>query len=314
MRLDELGEWGLIDRLKRFASPEGGGLRDDCAVVESAGGRMLVTTDALVGGVHFDAAFMSWRDIGYRSLAASVSDLAASGAQGACRYVVALGAPGHLRVEEIEEIYAGMAELGRETGASLVGGDTVQSAVAFLSITAFAPVERPLLRAGAAQGEGVYASGTLGAAAAGLARLLRGEPPETAERFLRPLPRVALGAALARAGAGACADVSDGLYPELLAISSASNVGIIVDEAALPLVPDVPTDEALRYAYGGGEDFELVFTAGDAVDLASLATTGVPMRRIGEVTGGEPGVRVRRGGRVEPLVARGYQHFGGGDA
>lgn len=315
MRVDALGEWGLIERLRRYASPEAMGLSDDCAVLDAGpGAKMLVTTDALVFGVHFDPAFMSWRDIGYRSLAASLSDLASSGASGPARYVVALGAPGSLRVQEVEDLYAGMAELGRETGAGLIGGDTVEAAIPFVSITAFAPVERPLLRGGATSGEGVYVSGVLGAAKAGLERLLHGAPPGEAQRFLRPLPRVSLGAALARLGAGACDDVSDGLYPELAAIAGASSVGILIDEDALPVVPDVPREEALRYAYGGGEDFELVFTAGAGFDLpAAQAAAGTELRRIGEVTGA-PGLTVRRGGRVEPLQAEGYQHFRGRDS
>ncbi|MDA8346895.1 MAG: thiamine-phosphate kinase [Thermaerobacter sp.] len=315
MRVDALGEWGLIERLRQYAAPEGMGFRDDCAVIQAGGGaQMLVTTDALVGGVHFDPALMSWRDIGYRSLAASISDLASSGACGEARYVVALGVPGQLRVEEIEEIYAGMADLGEQTGAGLIGGDTVESAVPFISITAFAPVERPLLRGAAEIGHQVYVSGTLGASAAGLQRLLRGEPPEQAQRFLRPLPRVALGAALARLGAGACDDVSDGLFPELQAIAKASGVGIRIDESALPLEPGVPRDEALRYAYDGGEDFELLFTAGPDFDLAAAAKSGVRLCRIGEVTQAASGLEVRREGRLEPLVGRGYQHFSGGDA
>ncbi len=118
VRLDDLGEWGLIERLRRFAAPEGGGFADDCALIAAGGARLLVTTDALVGGVHFDPAFMSWRDIGYRALAASLSDLAASGASAGARYVVALGAPGHLRAEEVEELYAGMAELAAEDDAA----------------------------------------------------------------------------------------------------------------------------------------------------------------------------------------------------
>jgi thiamine-monophosphate kinase len=315
VRLDQLGEWGFIDRLRTFAGKESGAFSDDCAVIAAGDGcRMLVTTDALIGGVHFDAALMSWRDIGYRALAASLSDLASSGASGPVRYVVAFGAPGDFAVEDALELYAGMADLGGVTGAALVGGDTAQAALPFVSITAFAQVERPLLRGDARPGASVYVSGTLGEAAAGLARLRRGAPPEAAGRFLRPMPRLALGEALSRLGAGACADVSDGLYPELQAICKASGVGMVIDEEDLPLVPGVPTDEALRYAYGGGEDFELVFTAGSGFDVsAAAAAGGVSLRRIGEVTDPRGGLRVRRGGRLEPLVADGYQHFSGGE-
>ncbi len=315
MRLDQLGEWGLIDRLRAFAAKEGCGFSDDCAVIEAGDGcRLLVTTDALIGGVHFDPVLMSWRDIGYRALAASLSDLASSGASGDLRYVVALGAPGDFAAEDVLEIYAGMAELGAATGAGLVGGDTVRSALVFISITAFAQVDRPLLRGGAGRGERVYVSGMLGEAAAGLGRLRRGEGPAAAQRFLRPMPRVALGKALADLGAGACVDVSDGLFPELQAICKASGVGMVIDEDALPLAPGVPTDEALRYAYGGGEDFELVFTAGSGFDIAAAtAAGGVSLRQIGEVADQAQGLLVRRGGRLQPLVARGYQHFSGGE-
>lgn len=240
MRIDAIGERGLIARLRRFAGPAGLDFGDDCALLDLGPLRLAVTTDALCEGVHFDPAVMRYRDIGFRALAASLSDLAATGAGEGARYVVALGLPGDFRVDDALEIYEGMAELGRETGAELVGGDTVASERVFLSITAFAAAPRPLLRSAARPGQALFVSGQLGAAAAGLAALRRGAGHEAAERFLRPRPRLLLGQALGRLGAGACADVSDGLAAELWAIAAASGVGLLVDEEALPLCAGVP--------------------------------------------------------------------------
>ena len=316
MRLRDVGEVRFIEGLRQFAGPDALGLLDDCALLQPMGPKMLVSTDAMVAGVHFDPAFMSWRDIGFRALAGALSDLAASGAYGPSRYTVAAWLPADFSLQDARELYLGMRECASSCGAELAGGDTVFAPTLFVSLTVFAAASRPVTRSGASPGDVVYCSGTLGLAARGLELARQGGTGRAVDRFLRPLPRLELGRALSLVGATACADVSDGLYPELKAIAEASSVGIEVDEGALPVVDDVPRSTALRYAYGGGEDYELVFTGpGDL--LERIARMGGDMPRctaIGRVQSRARGLSVRRGGTVEPLAASGYDHFGGGGA
>ena len=316
MRLRDIGEWALIERIREFAGAEGLGLFDDCAVLEPPPGRLLVSTDAMVEGVHFDAALMSWHDVGYRALAGALSDLAASGGERPARYLVALGLPGEFLVEDAVAIYRGMHLCAERAGAQLAGGDTVEAPVAVLGLTVLAPVERPLLRSGAREGDLVFASGTLGRSARGLELLRAGGAGPEIEAFLHPLPRLALGSALAHLGATACADVSDGLYPELKAIAEASGVGIEVAEGDLPVCDKIPRSLALRYAYGGGEDYELVFTAPPdlAADVLRLRAEHGPIACIGVVRPRAQGLTVRRDGASEPLAASGYTHFARGEA
>lgn len=314
MRLRDVGEFGLIERLRAFAGPEGLGFADDCALTGPMEPRMLVSSDAMVAGVHFDASFMAFRDIGFRALAGALSDLAASGASGAARYSVAIGLPEDFSLEDALEIYRGMGACAKACGAQLTGGDTVASPTVFLALTVFAAASRPLFRSGARPGERIYCSGTLGASARGLELAREGKDGPELARFLRPLPRLSLGRRLSELGAGACADVSDGLYPELKAIADASGVGIEVDEEALPVVGDIPRSLALRYAYGGGEDYELVFTGPDDL-LERIGDQGgelPPCTAIGRVRERGAGLTVRRQEVIEPLAPSGYSHFSGG--
>ncbi len=316
MRLRDVGERGFIEHLRQFAGLEGLGLLDDCALLQPMGPGMLVSTDTMVAGVHFDRSFMSWKDIGFRAVAGALSDLAASGASGRARYTVAIGLSGDVALEDALDIYRGMEACARACDAQLAGGDTVSSPTTFITVSVFAPTERALLRSGARAGDRVYCSGTLGASARGLELLRLGEEGPERERFLRPLPRMDLGRLLSALGATACVDVSDGLYPEIKAIADASGVGIEVEEEALPLVGQIPRSLALRYAYGGGEDYELVFTGPDDLLERIKEQPGQipPCTAIGRVRDRGTGLVARRGQTLEALTASGYSHFseGGG--
>ncbi len=315
MRLRDVGEWGFIERLRQFAGLEGLGLRDDCALLQPMAPEMLVSTDTMVAGVHFDQTFMTWRDIGFRALAGALSDLAASGASGSARYTVAIGLPRDFELEDALDIYRGMEACAKDCDAQLAGGDTVSSPTAFITVSVFAPTRRALLRSGAAVGDRVYCSGTLGASARGLELVRLGQEGPERERFLRPLPRMELGRLLSKLGATACVDVSDGLYPEIKAIADASGVGIEVEEEALPLVGEIPRSLALRYAYGGGEDYELVFTGPDDLleRIAGQPGKIPPCTAIGRVRDATTGLAARRGQVLEALTASGYSHFSEGE-
>ena len=314
MRLRDVGEWGLIERLRAFAGSGGLDFTDDCAFLPPMGPGMLVSSDVMVAGVHFDPSFMAWRDIGFRALAGALSDLAASGASDAARYTVSIGLPEEFELEDALEIYEGMRAVGKACDAQLAGGDTVASPTVFIAVSVFAATRRPLLRSNAQPGERLYCSGTLGAAARGLELARVGGQGPALERFLRPLPRMRLGRLLSDLGAGACVDVSDGLFPELKAMADASRVGIELDEDALPLVDDIPRSLALRYAYGGGEDYELVFSGPDDLlqRLPGRDADLPPCTAIGRIREHGAGLTVRRAGALEPMAPAGYSHFSGG--
>ncbi|MDZ3837287.1 MAG: thiamine-phosphate kinase [Rhodospirillales bacterium] len=330
-----LGEFELIARF--FAPLAAGrpgalGLLDDAALIEERPGWSLVaTTDTIVAGVHFpvDAAPA---DVACRLLGVNLSDLAAMGAEPAA-YLLALGLPQGWRDAEaeswLEGFAGGLAAGQREHTIALVGGDTVASPGPLtLTLTALGHVEagQALLRSGARPGERVYVSGSIGDAALGL-RLLEGrlaglgaaERAFLLDRYRRPRPRLALGRRLCRL-AGAAADVSDGLVADLGHICTASGVGARIDAERVPLseaaAAAIGSDPALlALALTGGDDYELVFTAGPSRDAEVAALAGeleLPLTAIGEIvglpSGGGMPVMVERRGAAMAIAAAGWQH------
>lgn len=331
-----LGEFELIARF--FAPLAAGrpgalGLLDDAALLdERPGWSLVVTTDTIVAGVHFpvDAAPA---DVACRLLGVNLSDLAAMGAEPAA-YLLALALPQAWEEAELEvwlEGFAGGLAAGqRAHKIALVGGDTVASPGPLtLTLTALGQVEagQALLRSGATPGERVYVSGSIGDAALGL-RLLEGrfaglgaaKRAFLLDRYRRPQPRLALGRRLCRL-AGAAADVSDGLVADLGHICTASGVGARIDAERVPLsaaaAAAIGSDPALlALALTGGDDYELVFTAGPSRDAEVAALAGeleLPLTAIGEIVslpsgGGAMPVMVARRGTAMAIAAAGWQH------
>ena len=331
--LAELGERGLIARLRRRLPPPGPevllGIGDDAAAVTWGAETLLLTTDTLLEGVHFRRSTATLRDIGAKAIAVNVSDIAAMG--GEPRYaLLALALPPSLAVTELDELYAGVHDMARQHGVTLVGGDTCAApGGVVLSVTLVGRVDgAPLRRSGARPGDAILVSGTLGAAAAGLAVLERGPgalPPAVVEAVVRPhrvpTPRVAESQLIRASGwATAMIDLSDGLVTDLGHVAAESSVGARIDVDALPVseatraVARALGVDPLAWALSGGEDYELLFTAvaDRAGDLARAVTdrTGTPVHRIGEVRPLGEGVRfLDRDGR--PLaVEPGFDHFG----
>src|SRR5215211_3832911 len=224
-KLSELGEFGLIARLTGGLELGPGvevGVGDDAAVLEpSHGHKLVVTTDVLVEGLDFTAA---------------LSDLAAMGAE-ARWLVLALTVPGPTPVATLERVYAGVGEACRAFGVALVGGDVSAGPTLSLAVTALGEAERPVLRSGARPGDRLCVTGPLGTAAAGLALLKSGDPaakellgrfPGLAAAHRRPQPALAMGVVLARAGATAMVDVSDGLAGDALHLAESSGAGVEV--------------------------------------------------------------------------------------
>ncbi len=318
---------GEFDRIARFFAPLAAGvpgalgLLDDAALIEG-GGRLAMTTDALVGGVHFvgdEPAALVAR----KALRVNLSDLAAMGAVPVA-YTLALMLPDSCDDDWLAAFAAGLAEDQAAYGIGLAGGDTVATPGPLaISITALGRVTQPVTRGGAQPGDLLCVSGTIGDAALGL-EVVQGRRPASADdaryladRYRLPQPRTALGAALAGI-ASAGLDVSDGLVQDVGHIAAVSAAALVIDADRLPLSAAV--EAALRAdpavldrILGGGDDYELAFTVPpgrrDMVFEVSRATA-TPVTVIGRVEAGAPTVRVVDGaGWPIPVARGGWDHF-----
>jgi thiamine-monophosphate kinase len=277
------------------------GVGDDAAVlVPTPGRRLVVTTDVLVEGRHFTAALSQPADWGWKAVAVNCSDVAAMG--GLPRWLVlALTVPEGTPVSRLDALYAGIHEACRAFAVDLVGGDTSRGPALSLAVTAIGEAGRVVTRSGARPGDCLAVSGPLGAPAAGLALLRRDDPaaaelladfPALAAAHRRPCPELGAGPRLARAGATAMLDVSDGLAGDALHLAEASGTGLEVDEARVPLAPGVRQAAELlgldpvALALGGGEDFVLAVALPPEVDPTAHALiecgrfTATPDRRV----------------------------------
>jgi thiamine-monophosphate kinase len=331
----DAGERALIDRIARRLPPPPSaptvGIGDDAAIVEPDRGALTVlTTDALVEGIHFDRRYSSPRDIGYKALAVNVSDVAAMG--GSPRYaLLSLILPASLGLDELDGIVDGLIEMAAATKMALVGGNITRSPgplVIDVTVTGSVRRRRILTRGGGRPGDQLFVTGTVGAAAAGLDWLRhRGgggalpDDPALADcvtRHRRPEPRARIGAALgASRAASACMDLSDGLADAVTQVAAASGTGARVDAALLPLHPGALAwwtacgEDPIRMSVSGGDDYELLFAvssrAKGRLRQVKPQQRGVPITRIGELTAG-PGVTLDREGRSEAMPS-GFVHF-----
>lgn len=300
------GELHMITQIhKRFAPaasrllrPGDLGIGDDAAVLTTTPGETLVwASDAVVDGVHADLTVTSAADLGWKALVSNLSDLAAMGAQPRAA-LLTLAAPDAASVEQVVE---GVGEAAEAYKCPVVGGDLTQSPTLVVSIAVVGVTTGPVItRSGARPGDGIWVTGPLGAAAAGLRVLRTGRSSDdpsdrqpgddgsgigaanrdraTADRLVkaqaRPVPRLEEGVLAATAGASAMADVSDGLISDLSQIAAASGVGFSLD--VVPVADGASREEALQ----GGEDYELLFCAPADADIsgsfaAAAAESGV---------------------------------------
>lgn len=316
------GEFELIERFftQRGAAREDVrlGVGDDAALVTvRAGTECVLALDTLVENVHFPAG-MDARFVGHRALAVNLSDLAAMGAEPAWAL---LG----LTLPSVDEHWltgfsAGLDALARRFAVALVGGDTTRGPLTVtLALVGSVPAGAALRRLGARPGDDLWFSGTPGDAAAGLA-ILQGRLPGQGrardallQRFQLPVPRIELGVAL-RGIATACIDVSDGLAGDLAKLCAASGVGVDVESRELPLSAGLCAVAGpaarMQFALGGGDDYELLFTAPAALRarLAALEA-GTTLRRIGVISE-TAGVRID-GAPPERDAGHGFDHFAG---
>jgi len=327
MKLNELGEFALINRIRELSGSGRGVLRgigDDAAQLQiEAGYDLLTSTDLLIEKSHFDFNWTTPEDLGYKAVAVNLSDIAAMG--GEPRYLyLGLACPGSTEVDRIEAFLTGALELCEEHGVILVGGDTCRSPgpwVVSIAVEGVVPTGRAIGRDGARPGDIVLVSGTLGDSALGLSLLRKGLVPaeSLALRHHRPLPRVELGQALAKSGyVTAMIDISDGISSDLGHILTASRVTGVLDVHKLPLsgifIEALRTNtDLLEMALGGGEDYELLFTvaAGAVHEILVLGSQmGLPLTAVGSIRAGEPDLWLRDAHGEERLCdARGYDHF-----
>ncbi len=281
---------------------------DDAAVLR---GGLVVSTDLMVEGVHFDLDWIAPDEAGFRAGAAALSDMAAMGAQPSA-LLVSMAVAGDPAV--CESLQRGLRRAGDRVAAPIVGGDVSRSpGPAVVDVVAVGRSRAPVLRSGAEPGDDVWVSGELGGAAAAVAAWSAGGRPAAAarDRFAAPPDRVPLGAALAGQGlARAMIDVSDGLAIDARRIARASGVELNLLQALLPLDPVAGGD--LKFALAGGEDYELMFTAPTGARTRILALgreMAVRLTRIGSVERGAGVVLEDRDGRRIDPGQGGYDHF-----
>jgi thiamine-monophosphate kinase len=327
MKLSRLGEFSLIERIRRQLRAGRGvriGIGDDAAWVENPGGSSLITADLLIEGVHFNLKWTSLNDLGFKSLAVNLSDIAAMG--GIPSYaLLSLGIPAGFNSKDIDAFYRGINALARPSGVSVVGGDTCVAGNLIVSVCVIGRAPRkPVRRDGAGIDDDIYVTGTLGDSALGL-KLLRGrkteQNPAAAAKLLarhhRPTPRLAAGALLGKERlATAMIDVSDGLVQDLGHICRASHLGAVLDHDRLPLslaYRALAGRDGSRHALTGGEDYELLFCSRPShrEAIRRLARRArVPMTRIGHCVAGS-GVVVLDGSgtRIARKTLAGHDHF-----
>ncbi|MDE2133979.1 MAG: thiamine-phosphate kinase [Alphaproteobacteria bacterium] len=322
---DRPSEFALIAKL--FAplaqTPGAFGLRDDAALLpQLAGHDIVVTTDALVEGVHFRGDDPP-ASIAKKALRANLSDLTAKGAEPA-GYLLALSLPAHIGIAWLESFARGLEADQKTFSVPLLGGDTTATPGPLtLAITALGhvPAGTMIRRAGAKAGESVYVSGTVGDAGGGLAllngegaRLGKNQREELIERYRVPNPRLALGLAL-RGVASAALDVSDGLVGDLGHIAEVSRVRIVVEAGRIPVSPALrtlwgSTPEAVVRAATAGDDYEIAFAApSERAVMDAAKRAGVPVTRIGRVEEGCGVVLTGADGREIPVPRAGFTHF-----
>jgi len=335
--LQRIGEFGLISKfqsLLKYRSPRtilGPG--DDCAVYRtSSGHREVVSTDALVEGVHFDLKTHPPEILGHKALAVNASDIAAMG--GAPRIaLVSIAIPGHTPVKFLERFYKGLNKASEKYEIEIIGGDTASSPKHFfinIAIIGEARQNRIFTRNGARVGDKIYVTGTLGDSSIGLKILSsprkkwRGPlswQKALIKRHLSPEPRLLISQALARSKLSITSmiDVSDGLSQDLSHICRSSGVGANILESCIPRSSAFNKFCAInklnpgKYILSGGEDYELLFTlnAESAKKLKSTLTTDVPVTFIGEIID-VPGKIFLTGDNGERTVLQkpeGFDHF-----
>jgi thiamine-monophosphate kinase len=335
--LSQLGEFGLIDRIKNNLSLQNStslkGIGDDAAVIDIGKENLLVSTDMLIEGPHFDLGYMPLQHLGYKAVAVNVSDIAAMNGRPE-QIVISLGLSNRFSLEAVDALYDGIRAACQNYNVDLVGGDTTSSPSGLvISITVIGRVEKEktVLRSGAKANDIICVTGDLGAAFLGLQVLEREKEvfksnPEMQPdlekyeylvgRQLKPDARMDIIHELADQNIvpTSMIDISDGLASELFHLAKNSNVGIKVFEDKIP-IDSMAFETAVEFnmdpitaALNGGEDYELLFTISPA-DFEKLKNHP-DIHFIGHMHDNpNQHVMISKHGTVVPLKAQGWRHF-----
>lgn len=321
-KLKDIGEFGLIRKIQQRAGVAEHlvlGIGDDCAIQrQDSGQELLTSTDLLIEGVHFDRRWTSMEQLGRKSVAVNISDIAAMGGLPKS-LLLGVACPSSISVAELEQFTSGFLAEAKNYGAVLAGGDTcASSGPLMISVTVQGEVAagQAIRRDGAQLGDAIYVSGSLGDSALALTLLQRDKEadPLLLQRHHTPEARVGLGLRLSKQQlATAMLDVSDGILSDLQHILDASGVGAELQLSAIPL--STPFRKGLQedatlidLALGGGEDYELLFTSSDHT-LANITEFSPLVSKIGSICQ-EKWLRIRCSDNSLYQCSRGgFDHF-----
>ncbi|WP_047986102.1 thiamine-phosphate kinase [Ornithinibacillus californiensis] len=299
------------------------GIGDDAAVIRSNNQDIVIAKDMFVENVHFNKETMTPYHIGYKALAANLSDMAAMRAKPAF-YLVGISISDNWSTDDLNEIYEGMQSLANQYNVDLIGGDTVSGSELVISITVlgFTNKDNASLRSLAQEGDIIFATGTLGDSQAGLHMLFHPDNYKDEKYFKRrhqmPSPRVDFALGLQSISRVALNDISDGIASEAHEIAEASNVSIVLQDEKLPIHPylsQFDTDLQYKWKLFGGEDYELLGTVSkrEWETVKQVASQqNVRVTEIGYVTAVQPVSRVlfqQKNGKMVRLEKKGYNHL-----
>ena len=309
------GEFDRLRAIFRALGATGRDLGDDCALLPFGRRTLAVSIDLSLEGIHFRTDWLSFREIGWRATAAALSDLAAGGGAQPIGVLVSVGLPGEGRgrvkgkSDAAVEIMTGVGAAVRSVGAHVLGGDLVRSSRYLVDVCVLGVAARPVRRSGARAGNGLWVTGRLGGAGLALRGLRAGRrlPPALRRRFAHPAPRIVAGRWLARHGARAMIDISDGLASDAGHLAAASSMRITIELQRVPCWPGVQPFAAAQ----SGEEYELLVALpprfGPRDARAFHRATGLPLTRIGTCTAGRGLLMTENGRQITPPP--GFDHF-----
>jgi len=320
--LKNIGEFGLIENIKSWLDSKDSnidanvvGIGDDAAVINKISDKILTSIDTLVEGTHFTRDITNFHELGWKSLAVNISDIAAMG--GIPKYaLISFACPEGTKIENLKQFYFGFQELAKLAKVRLIGGDTVKTSekiVVSVSIIGETINGNYFLRSGAKAGDFVCVTGTFGDAAFGLKQLLLDKLVKNyfTDRFNKPMPRFLEAKILGEKNlANAMIDVSDGLVFSLYEIAEKSNLGILIEKNKIPISQQLQKIlKNLDYALYGGEDYELIFTVSEK-NINEVVNSLKNVNIIGNMTDVFAGVRMKsENDKTENLVKKGYSAF-----
>ncbi|HXG69399.1 MAG TPA: thiamine-phosphate kinase [Gemmatimonadaceae bacterium] len=307
LRLAGGGEFDVVRALLAEWGDSAAGIGDDAAIVAvPAGQQLVVSTDTSLEDAHFRREWLNHFEIGYRSTAAALSDLAAMAAEPLGIFVALTLTDGDRA--NVTRLAAGIRDAVGPHGCPILGGDVTRGSKIALTITVMGAAERPLRRSGSQTGDRVYVTGLLGGPGAALAAWERGAIPSELHRarFAHPVARLAEARHLAAAGATAGIDISDGLIADIAHLAAANDRRFDIDLEHIPCIGDVSSLEAAA----SGEEYELVVTGSEKLRRDFHTNFGLELTDIGAVSDGAPEVALyHHGTRIAAPAS--FDHFRG---